>query len=104
MVGGRNALTSNVGHERRFFRGDTINDQFCYRGTVYVPLQHVSMLLRLYHPFLSGRALVDGLFFRHRLVVEPSECLLHHSAWLLIAFVFHGQVFQQFTQFADDVP
>ena len=50
----------------------------------------------------AGWALVSGLFFRHPLVVEPSACLLHQAAWLLIAFGFSGQGFQQFTQFYED--
>jgi hypothetical protein len=104
MIGVIARRPADVVHKRRTGRADVVDDQFCYRvGS----LSGASICFQIAQTISSphcaaGWALVGGLFFRHRLVVEPSECLLHHSAWLQIAFGRTGQGFLQFTQFNED--
>jgi len=91
MIGVVRSRATNIVHKRRLGRRDVIDDQFVTAPALYPVLQPVSRLLRLFHHrHVAGWALVGGLFFRHRLVVEPSDCLLNHSAWLQIAFGFPG--------------
>lgn len=47
-----------------------------FAAALYPQLQYVATLFRLsLHLISQGRAFVDGLFFRHRLVVTPSMSL-----------------------------
>lgn len=43
MIGIVRSRAANIVHKRRFGRADVVDDQICYRGTVYEPLLHITV-------------------------------------------------------------